>query len=47
MNVDDILGRVPASKLDVAHFATVAEAKEWLGSPILKTPASLEARATW
>jgi hypothetical protein len=30
MNVDDMMGRVPAAKLEVAYFATAAEAKEWL-----------------
>ncbi len=30
MNVDDILARVPDSKLEVARFATVAQARERL-----------------
>lgn len=29
MNVDDILGRVPDTRLDAARFATVEEAKKW------------------
>ena len=43
MNLDDIFGRVPATKLDVAYFATVAEGKEWLNRPFINTPRSLEA----
>jgi hypothetical protein len=43
MNVDDMMGRVPAAKLEVAYFATVAEAKEWLNRPSTNTPRSLEA----
>ena len=30
MNVEDFLGRVPATKLDVGYFATVEAATEWL-----------------
>jgi hypothetical protein len=45
MNVKDMMARVPATKLEVAHFATVAEAKEWLHTGI-KTPAALTARST-
>ena len=30
MNVEDILGRVPATRLDVGYFATVEAATEWL-----------------
>ena len=33
MNVDDILSRLPGTELDVAYFATLAEARDWLQTP--------------
>jgi hypothetical protein len=44
MNMDDMMGRVPASRLEVAFFGAVAEAKDWLNRPVIKTPASREAQ---
>jgi hypothetical protein len=31
VNLQDSLGKAPAGALDVAYFATVEEAREWLG----------------
>jgi len=45
MNVNDIMGKVPASELEVANFQTVAEAKEWLERPFIKTPTNLHAKS--
>jgi hypothetical protein len=45
MNLEDILRRVPGTKLDVAYFATVEEAREWLTRPPTITPNSLEAHS--
>jgi hypothetical protein len=44
MNISDIVGRVPGTMLDVAHFATVEEARRWLARPLTITPTSLEAK---
>jgi hypothetical protein len=33
MNLDDILRRVPGTRLDVAHFASVEDASAWLTRP--------------
>lgn len=43
MNVEDILGRVPATKLAVAYFETIEEAKEWLTRPTTSPPNGREA----
>jgi hypothetical protein len=45
MNVNHIMGKGPASKLEVANFQTVVEAKDWLERPFIKTPTSLQAKA--
>lgn len=42
LNIDDIMARVPASKLAVGYFATAAEAREWLIRPAINTPKTLE-----
>jgi hypothetical protein len=39
MNIDDMVSRV-AGRLDVAYFATLGEAREWLASPPLNHPAA-------
>jgi hypothetical protein len=38
MNIKDIVGRVPGTMLDVAHFATVDEARDWLARPTTSPP---------
>ncbi|MHB8612409.1 MAG: SpoIIAA family protein [Candidatus Dormibacteraceae bacterium] len=43
MNVEAILSRVPGTKLDIAYFATIEEARAWLSRPRSITPAALEA----
>jgi hypothetical protein len=43
MNLEDMLGRVPSTRLEVGYFVTVHEAGEWLKRPVTATPASLEA----
>jgi hypothetical protein len=43
MNVEDILGRVPGTKLAVAYFETIEEAKEWLMHPTTSPPNGREA----
>jgi hypothetical protein len=43
-NLEDIMRKVPSSKLDVAFFATVAEAEKWLSAPSTKTLSALEAQ---
>lgn len=43
MNVQEIMSRVPGTKLDVAYFATIEEAREWLSRPTTITPAILPA----
>jgi hypothetical protein len=43
MNVQEIMSRVPGTKLDVAYFATIDEAREWLSRPSTITPAGLPA----
>lgn len=37
MNLDDMMRRVPETKLETGHFATIDEATEWLTRP-LTTP---------
>jgi hypothetical protein len=44
MNVEDILSKVPGTKLEVAYFATVAQAREWLTRPSTNPPIALEAK---
>jgi hypothetical protein len=41
MNVQEILSRVPGTKLDVAYFGTIEEARDWLSRPITITPTGL------
>ena len=41
MNVQEIMSRVPGTKLDVAYFPTIEEAKAWLCRPLTITPAGL------
>jgi hypothetical protein len=41
MNVQEIMSRVPGTKLDVAYFGTIEEAREWLSRPHTITPAGL------
>ena len=38
MNVQEIMSRIPGTKLDVAYFATIAEARAWLSRPTTITP---------
>ena len=38
MNISDIVGRVPGTMLDVAHFATVEAARDWLTRPATSPP---------
>jgi len=45
-NLEDIVGRVPAGKVDAEFFATMAEAESWISLPSTRTPSSLEAQAT-
>jgi hypothetical protein len=42
MNVQEILSRVPGTKLDVAYFGTIEEARDWLSRPITITPTGLQ-----
>jgi hypothetical protein len=46
MNVEDILGKVPGTKLQVAYFATVNEARQWLTRPSTNPPIGQEATST-
>jgi stage II sporulation SpoAA-like protein len=41
MNVQEIMSRIPGTKLDVAYFATIEEARAWLSRPHTATPAVL------
>ena len=41
MNVQEIMSRVPGTKLDVAYFGTIEEARDWLSRPHTITPAGL------
>jgi hypothetical protein len=41
MNVQEIMSRVPGTKLDVGYFATIEEARDWISRPSTTTPASL------
>jgi SpoIIAA-like len=43
MNVEDMLRRVPGTKLDVGYFATVEEATAWLTRAATITPPGLKA----
>ena len=43
MNLEDVMLRVPGTKLDVAYFASVAEARTWLNGPSTITPTGLKA----
>jgi SpoIIAA-like len=43
-NLEDIFSKVPGNKLDVAFFATVAEAERWISAPPTKSPSALEAQ---
>ena len=43
-NLEDIMRKVPGNEIDVAWFATVAEAETWITAPSGKTPATLEAQ---
>jgi hypothetical protein len=45
MNIEDVLSRVRGTNLDVAYFATVGEAKEWLTKEPSSTPTGSEALA--
>jgi hypothetical protein len=40
MNLEDIMRRVPGTKLDSGSFATVEEATEWLTRPLTSPPNS-------
>jgi hypothetical protein len=42
MDVEDIMGKVPGTKLEVAYFATVAAARAWLTRPTTNPPIALE-----
>jgi hypothetical protein len=46
MNVENVLGRVPGTKLEVAYFATVRAAREWLTRPATNPPIVLEKIST-
>jgi hypothetical protein len=41
-NLEDIMRKVPGSKMEVAFVATVAEAEKWLSAPSTNTPPVLE-----
>lgn len=43
-NLEDIIRKVPADKIAVAFFATVAEAEGWLSRPSTETPPVLQAQ---
>jgi hypothetical protein len=45
-NLEDVIRRVPVNAIDVAFFATVAEAERWISAPSTKTPSVLEAQNT-
>ena len=38
MNVKDILSQVPGTKLEIAHFSTIEEARAWLAQPLTIPP---------
>jgi hypothetical protein len=42
MNVEAIMSRVPATRLDIAYFTTIEEAGAWLAAPPLTTPTGLK-----
>jgi len=41
MNVQEIMNRVPGTKMDVAYFGTIAEARDWLSRPHTTPPRGL------
>jgi len=41
MNVQEIMSRIPGTKLDVAYFGTIEEARNWLSRPLTIPPAGL------
>jgi hypothetical protein len=43
-NLEDIMRKVPADKIDVEFFATVAEAEKWISAPSTTTPSALQAQ---
>jgi hypothetical protein len=43
MNVEDVISKVPGTKLSVAYFATVREASEWLNRPPTTPPVARDA----
>ena len=43
-NLEEIIRKVPADKIDMALFATLPEAERWISSRSTKTPPVLEAR---
>jgi hypothetical protein len=43
MNLEDIMSKVPVTKLNVGFFATVAEGRTWLTAQSTKTPTGLRA----
>lgn len=43
-NLEDIMSKVPGNKVDVAWFATVIEAEQWISAPSTRTPSALEAQ---
>jgi hypothetical protein len=45
-NLQDIIRKVPANKIDVAFFATVAESERWISVPSTKTPPALAVQKT-
>lgn len=46
MNVENILGKVPGTRLEVAYFATVRAAREWLTRPATNPPIVLDETPT-
>ena len=47
MNIDELVGRVPGSQLDVAYFATLGEARKWLTRPTATPPRRRENAASF
>jgi hypothetical protein len=43
-NLEDIMRKVPADKIGVEFFATVAEAERWISAPATKPPSVLAAQ---
>jgi hypothetical protein len=46
VNVEDILDKVSGTKLEVAYFASIEEARQWLTRPRTLPPISREAKST-